>query len=309
MQTVIKKILSDRKRFLSLLLLADEQETMIDKYIGRGDMFVMYNQDGVAICSAIVTDEGDGICEIKSLAVAPEFQRKGYGKEMTDFLSQHYADKFCLMTVGTGDSMRTISFYRKCGFHYSHTVPDFFTVNYDHPIEEDGKILKDMLYFRKYLILPQAICKNARTEELILSLLNLWKESVKASHHFLTESDIHNLIPDVCLALKSVEELVVLYYKNAPAGFIGIEDKKVEMLFILPDYFGCGFGKRLMDIAIRDYGCIYVDVNEQNPKARNFYRHLGFQEFERTESDAQGRPFPIIKMKLHTQQLPHIARK
>ena len=56
MQTVIKKILSDRKRFLSLLLLADEQETMIDKYIGRGDMFVMYTQDGVAICSAIVTD-------------------------------------------------------------------------------------------------------------------------------------------------------------------------------------------------------------------------------------------------------------
>ena len=118
------------------------------------------------------------------------------------------------MAVGTGDSMRTISFYRKCGFHYSHTVPDFFTINYDHPIEEDGKILKDMLYFRKYLTLPQAICKNARTEDLILSLLNLWKESVKASHHFLTESDVQNLIPDVCLALKSVEDLVVLHYKR-----------------------------------------------------------------------------------------------
>ena len=89
-----------------------------------------------------------------------------------------------------------------------------------------------MLYFRKYLTVPQAICKNACTEELILSLLNLWKESVKASHHFLTESDIHDLIPDVCLALKSVADLAVLYYKNAPAGFIGIEDKKVEMLFI-----------------------------------------------------------------------------
>ena len=75
MQTVIKKILSESKRFLSLLLLADEQESMIDKYIGRGDMFVMYNQDGVAICSAIVTDEGNGICEIKSLAVAPEYHR------------------------------------------------------------------------------------------------------------------------------------------------------------------------------------------------------------------------------------------
>ena len=95
-QTIIKKILSDRKRFLSLLLLADEQKTMIDKYIGRGDMFVMYTQDGVAICSAIVTDEGDCICEMKSLAITPEFQRKGYGKEMTNFLGRHYADKlFC----------------------------------------------------------------------------------------------------------------------------------------------------------------------------------------------------------------------
>ena len=132
---------------------------------------------------------------------------------------------------------------------------------------------------------------------------------VKASHHFLTESDIHDLILDVRLALKSVEDLVVLHYKNVPVGLIGIEDKKVEMLFILPNYFGCGFGKRLMDIAIRDYGCTYVDVNEQNPKARNFYRHLGFREYGRTESDTQGRPFPIIKMKLHIQQLPHIARK
>ena len=86
----------------------------------------------------------------------------------------------------------------------------------------------------------------------------------------ITESNVHNLIPDVCLALKSVEELVVLDYKNAPAGYIGIEDKKIEILFILADYFGYGFGKRLIDIAIRDYGCIYVDVNEQNPRPETF---------------------------------------
>lgn len=75
-----------------------------------------------------------------------------------------------------------------------------------------------MLYFRKYLTLPQAVCKNARTEELILSLLNLWKESVKASHHFLTESDIHDLIPDVCLALKSVENLLLCIIKTRLQG-------------------------------------------------------------------------------------------
>lgn len=299
MEVIVKEIQSDRKRFMPLLLLADEQETMIDRYIDRGDMFVMYTNDGTAICSAIVTDEGNGICEIKNLAVTPDFQRKGYGKRMVDFLSHHYTDRFSVMTVGTGDSRQTISFYRECGFRYYYTVPDFFTSNYDHPIEEDGKILKDMLYFRKFLIVPHEISKSVRTETLISSLLNLWKESVNASHHFLTESDIKNLIPDVRHALQSVEKLVVLHYDNIPTGFIGIENNKVEMLFILPEYFGCGFGKTLMDIAIRNYGSIFVDVNVQNSKARNFYRHLGFREYERTDTDGQGNPFPIIKMKLY----------
>lgn len=299
MKIIIKEIQSDRKRFMPLLLLADEQETMINRYIRRGEMFVMYKHDSIAICSAIVTDEGNGVCEIKNLAVTPELQRKGYGKEMVDFLSRHYADRFRVMTVGTGDSRQTISFYRKCGFRYSHTIPDFFTSNYDHPIEEDGKILKDMLYFRKLLTVTYAIGKNVRTETMVSSLLNLWKESVRASHHFLTESDINNLIPDVYHALKSVKRLVVLHHMNIPAGFIGIENSKVEMLFILPEYFGCGFGKTLMNIAIRDHGCIFVDVNEQNPKAKNFYQHLGFREYERTETDGQGNCFPIIKMKLY----------
>lgn len=94
MEVIVKEIQSDRKRFMPLLLLADEQETMIDRYIDRGDMFVMYTNDGTAICSSIVTDEGNGICEIKSLAVTPEFQRKGYGKRMVDFLSRHYTSTY-----------------------------------------------------------------------------------------------------------------------------------------------------------------------------------------------------------------------
>ena len=103
------------------------------------------------ISSAVVTNEGDNVCELKSLAVSPQYQRKGYGKQMVDFLCKRYADKFKYMIVGTGESINTISFYKNCGFTFSHIVPDFFTANYDHPIIENGMILKDMVYFRKEL--------------------------------------------------------------------------------------------------------------------------------------------------------------
>lgn len=147
----IRKIEINKKEYLELLLLADEQESMIDRYLERGDMFVMFNMSKRPISSAVVTDEGGNVCELKSLAVSPQYQRKGYGKQMVDFLCKRYADKFKYMIVGTGESAETMSFYKNCGFKYSHIVPDFFTANYDHPIVENGITLKDMVYFRKGL--------------------------------------------------------------------------------------------------------------------------------------------------------------
>ena len=140
--TEIRKIETNKKKYLDLLLLADEQESMIDRY---------FNTNLEPVSSAVVTDEGDNVCELKSLAVSPQYQRKGYGKQMVDFLCKRYADKFKYMIVGTGESINTISFYKNCGFTFSHIVPDFFTANYDHPIIENGMILKDMVYFRKEL--------------------------------------------------------------------------------------------------------------------------------------------------------------
>lgn len=150
----IKPIITNKKRFLSLLLLADEQESMIDRYLERGDLFVMYDEEEAeAIAVAVVTMEGNGICELKNLAVAPACQRKGYGRQMINFICRHYTDTCHTLLVGTGESRQTISFYESCGFTYSHTLPDFFTLNYDHPIVEDGKVLRDMIYFQKNLIL------------------------------------------------------------------------------------------------------------------------------------------------------------
>ncbi|MCM1078038.1 MAG: GNAT family N-acetyltransferase [Bacteroidales bacterium] len=147
----LEQINTNVKEFLSLLLLGDEQESMIDRYLNRGEIFVMRNDKSSVVCIAVVTDEGNGVCELKNIAVIPELQRQGYGKKMIEYLCRHYSKKFSSMTVGTGDSMQTVSFYKNCGFKYSHSIQDFFTIYYDHPIIEDGKALKDMLYFRKYL--------------------------------------------------------------------------------------------------------------------------------------------------------------
>lgn len=150
----IQLITNDKKRFLSLLLLADEQESMIDRYLERGELFVMRSmQEAEVIAVAVVTNEGNGVYELKTLAVTPACQRKGYGRQMVEYLCRHYADVCHRLLVGTGESRQTIDFYENCGFTYSHTVADFFTLNYDHPIVEDRKELKDMIYFQKDLTL------------------------------------------------------------------------------------------------------------------------------------------------------------
>ncbi|WP_294629379.1 GNAT family N-acetyltransferase [uncultured Bacteroides sp.] len=143
----IKKVISDKKEFLNLLLLADEQEDMIDRYLERGDMFVLYDNGLKAVC--VVTCEGEGIYEIKNIAVVPLFQRRGYGKRFIEFLFGYYRGKCTEMLVGTGDVPSTVSFYEHCGFAISHRVKNFFTDNYDHPIYEDGKLLTDMVYLKK----------------------------------------------------------------------------------------------------------------------------------------------------------------
>lgn len=146
---LIQEILEDKKRFLPLLLLADEQENMIDRYLARGTMFVLLDPDVRAEC--VVTDEGDGILEIKNLATAPAFARQGYGRALIEWVAQTYRSRYAALQVGTGDSPATVSFYQKCGFVRSHRIPNFFTDHYDHPIWEDGVLLRDMICLRRPL--------------------------------------------------------------------------------------------------------------------------------------------------------------
>ncbi|MGN0606066.1 MAG: GNAT family N-acetyltransferase [Oscillospiraceae bacterium] len=136
-------------QYLVLLLLADEQEDMIYRYLDTGTMFVLEDNGVKAEC--VVTDEGNNILEIKNIAVVSEYQGKGYGKALIDFIIQKYTGQYMILQVGTGDSPLTVPFYEKCGFTRSHIIKNFFTENYDHPIYECGVQLVDMVYLRMKL--------------------------------------------------------------------------------------------------------------------------------------------------------------
>ena len=112
-------------------------------------MYILEDNGVKAEC--VVTDEGNGILEIKNIATNPKFQGMGYGKSLIDFVANKYKNKFSILQVGTGDSPATIGFYIKCGFSHSHIIKNFFTDNYNRPIYEEGVKLVDMIYLRRVL--------------------------------------------------------------------------------------------------------------------------------------------------------------
>ena len=144
----IKKYEGEKTDFTGLLLLADESRDMIDRYLDRGEMYIL-EDEGIVKGECVITDEGGGILEIKNIAVLPRYSRKGYGRAMIDYLSSAYRGSFSILQAGTGDSPLTIPFYEKCGFSRFNIIKNFFVENYDHPIFECGMQLVDMIIMRK----------------------------------------------------------------------------------------------------------------------------------------------------------------
>jgi len=145
----IEKIVENKKQFLDLLLLADEQEDMIDKYLPGGDVFALYDDDLKSVC--VVVSINSETCELKNIATYEKYQGKGYGRALVDFVSDFYKNDCKAMLVGTGETPAILSFYESCGFEKSHRVKNFFTDNYDHPMFEGDIPLVDMIYLKKDL--------------------------------------------------------------------------------------------------------------------------------------------------------------
>ncbi len=143
----IRQIFEGKEQYMPLLLLADEQEDMIARYLPRGELYVL-GDPAQALC--VVTDEG-GVLELKNLAVAPPYQRQGLGRRMVEFVCERYRGRYHTLLAGTGEAPGNLTFYQRCGFTESHRVRNFFIDHYDHPIVEEGVLLRDMIYLRRAL--------------------------------------------------------------------------------------------------------------------------------------------------------------
>lgn len=138
-----------------------------------------------------------------------------------------------------------------------------------------------------------------RNTALIEQLLCVWESSVKATHLFLTENEIKDIKKYVPQALREIPYLIIIENENhVPVGFMGIAEQHLEMLFISDEERGKGLGKELLTYGLEKYSINDLAVNEQNPLAKGFYEHMGFQVYKRTEHDEQGNPYPLLYMKL-----------
>ena len=136
-----------------------------------------------------------------------------------------------------------------------------------------------------------------RTPDLTNRLLSVWESSVRATHLFLSDGEIQSIKEYVPQALNGVAHLVVAEDEAGRAvAFMGVEDGSLEMLFIAPEERGKGLGKRLIEYGIEKYAVERLAVNEQNPRAKGFYEHMGFQVYKRTDYDGQGNPYPLLYM-------------
>ena len=137
-----------------------------------------------------------------------------------------------------------------------------------------------------------------RDKKLIEQLVTVWYSAVKATHLFLSDQEIEKIKKYVPQALENVEHLIIAEDNDIPVAFIGINNQLIEMLFVEDNKRGKGIGKMLLNYCIEKYNANEVTVNEQNPSARDFYQHLGFKVYKRSEVDEQGNPYPILYMKL-----------
>ena len=234
----------------------------------------------------IVDETEAGEYYLDSIGVLPEYRGKGVGRALIK--------AFCHMAYAKG--------HQRVGLIVDRENPMAERLYTSLGFERVGTRLffgHHMWHLQRlrseYAIKPI----KERTTQLVEQLTKVWEASVRATHHFLSEEDICDIREYVPMAITHVKDLVVAEDDNhMPVAFIGIEDGRIEMLFVAPIHRGCGIGKMLINYTIGTLSAKEVTVNEQNPKAVGFYEHMGFRAYRRSESDEQGRPFPLIYMRL-----------
>ncbi|EPG35901.1 GNAT family N-acetyltransferase [Acinetobacter colistiniresistens] len=133
-------------------------------------------------------------------------------------------------------------------------------------------------------------------------LLEIWEQSVRATHNFLPETMIDELKPLILNEYFHHVELYKYLIDHEIVGFLGTSHDNIEMLFILPEYRRSGIGQTFVHFAVQQLQIYKVDVNEQNLQAVNFYQKMGFHILSRSELDGQGNPFPLLHLEISPQE-------
>lgn len=132
-------------------------------------------------------------------------------------------------------------------------------------------------------------------------LLDIWLRSVRATHAFLSEKDIQELLPLVRKYLASGDAHEIWVLESGPGsvlGFLGLSGAKIQAMFLAPEHLRRGLGRRMVRHARALRGALTVDVNEQNTDACRFYEACGFTVTGRSDLDDGGRPFPLLHLRL-----------
>lgn len=262
--------------------LREETSTILDRLIGRP--------------RSIVDETEAGEYYLDSVGVLPAFRGQGVGRALVEAFAhrafdQGYERVGLIVDFENPEAERLYSSigFRRVGrrLFYGHNMWHLQLENPNTKRDTVGQVNITILGVDK------------RQPPLIEELTRLWEASVRSSHDFLSEDDISEIRGYVPGALMGVTHLMVAYNgAMQPVAFMGVDEHRIEMLFVDPHSQGGGVGRKLVEFGIARYGIESVTVNEQNPRAIGFYEHLGFKTFKRTDEDEQGRPFPLLYMKL-----------
>jgi len=280
----IRPVSDNKKQFLDLLLLGDEQESMIDRYLEQGDLFALYDGDLKSVCVIVGID--DSTCELKNIATYEKYQGQGYGSALVNYLFDYYKDKYKTMLVGTGDVPSALSFYRHCGFEPSHRVKNFFTDNYDHPMSDNGIQLVDMVYLKKDLSAGKVFHIRPATVSDIPEMTELYKNTILTVNRkdYSAEeveewASCGNDIRHLCESFAEQYYIVAENDKGKIVGFASINDTGyMHTLFVHKDFQHQGIATllyRAIEKHAKEKGVEKI-TSEVSITARPFFEKQGF---------------------------------
>jgi len=245
---------------------------------------------------------------LKEIDVHPDHGRRGLGTRLVATACEWAADGgFADITLTTfRDVPWNMPFYARMGFEVVPTgklSPALLLIVADET--RRGLDPARRVVMRRSLREHTNARITQTSKQDLPRLFEVWESSVRATHSFLSETDIRSLVP---LARAEIATFSPIYCvrdnTGQPFAMLAVEGAKIEMLFVHPDYRGMGAGRRLIEFAVRELHADSVDVNEQNDAAVQFYRHMGFCQVGRSAQDASGNPWPLLHLALQSNSVP-----